>query len=285
MHPSKCLFVPSFRIGADSPNRTITMLGSDHSGRIEYRLNSYGFRSEDFRPDAKAHIFVFGCSYTLGVGLAESDTWPAIFRRKYCDHRARRLETVGLMNFGLAAASNQEITYTTLLQCRAVLPDVAVVQFTHCDRALMAFGDKLLPVGPWSVGQAWLNTEQRDAIADYYRNYRDAQGALELLMQMLTVQSWFVAHSIEYLLVVTSLPLKLHAPVRALMRNLDRARTIWLPKEFCRMEKNGKMVLADQPLAADGQHPGATVHHAVASLVWERYRKNVTTPRCGVRQA
>ena len=41
---------------------------------IEYRINSHGFRSEEFDPTLPSLVSL-GCSYTVGIGLPESATW------------------------------------------------------------------------------------------------------------------------------------------------------------------------------------------------------------------
>jgi hypothetical protein len=49
--------------------------GWDKPGSITYRFNSAGFRGEDFDPDSD-NLVTLGCSFTMGVGLPESDVWP-----------------------------------------------------------------------------------------------------------------------------------------------------------------------------------------------------------------
>jgi hypothetical protein len=41
---------------------------------IKYQYNSHGFRTAEF--DRPIDIVCFGCSFTLGTGVHESDTWP-----------------------------------------------------------------------------------------------------------------------------------------------------------------------------------------------------------------
>lgn len=41
---------------------------------ITYRINSKGFRSEEFDPQAHSLVSL-GCSYTIGIGLPENTTW------------------------------------------------------------------------------------------------------------------------------------------------------------------------------------------------------------------
>lgn len=41
---------------------------------ISYRFNSHGFRTHEF--DQVFDIVCFGCSYTMGTGVYDQDTWP-----------------------------------------------------------------------------------------------------------------------------------------------------------------------------------------------------------------
>ena len=46
-----------------------------HPGVISYDFNSEGFRSPEFNT-ASNTVLALGCSYTMGIGLPVSDTWP-----------------------------------------------------------------------------------------------------------------------------------------------------------------------------------------------------------------
>jgi hypothetical protein len=57
---------------------------------ITYRINSSGFRSEEFDPRADSLVSL-GCSYTIGIGLPEQATWPCLVS-----------QALGLKNYNLA---------------------------------------------------------------------------------------------------------------------------------------------------------------------------------------
>jgi hypothetical protein len=48
-------------------------LGWDQPGAITYRFNSQGFRADEF--DSGPYMMALGCSYTVGIGLPDADTW------------------------------------------------------------------------------------------------------------------------------------------------------------------------------------------------------------------
>jgi hypothetical protein len=46
--------------------------GWDQPGAITYKLNSYGFRADEF--DGGPYLVALGCSFTVGIGIPESQT-------------------------------------------------------------------------------------------------------------------------------------------------------------------------------------------------------------------
>ena len=53
--------------------------GWDRNGAITYKINSEGFRCEEF--DDQPCLLALGCSYTLGSGLPVECTWPSLVGR------------------------------------------------------------------------------------------------------------------------------------------------------------------------------------------------------------
>ena len=49
--------------------------GWEQPGTITYKINSHGFRSEEFDPCAD-NLMALGCSFTMGIGLPYKDLWP-----------------------------------------------------------------------------------------------------------------------------------------------------------------------------------------------------------------
>lgn len=50
--------------------------GWDKPGAITYKMNSYGFRCEEFT--GGPYLLALGCSFTLGTGLPIQDTWSSL---------------------------------------------------------------------------------------------------------------------------------------------------------------------------------------------------------------
>lgn len=62
---------------------------------IKYQYNSHGFRTLEF--DRKIDVVCFGCSFTLGTGVHEPDTWPG---------QLQSLTSLQVANLGHSGSSN-----------------------------------------------------------------------------------------------------------------------------------------------------------------------------------
>lgn len=54
--------------------------GWDKPGAISYKINSHGFRCDEF--DGGPYLLALGCSFTIGIGLPIQDVWPSIVGRE-----------------------------------------------------------------------------------------------------------------------------------------------------------------------------------------------------------
>lgn len=67
---------------ADPEKRKILQQkGWDRPGAFNYIINSFGFRGDDFDTESDC-IIALGCSYTIGVGLPQQQTWPWLVGEK-----------------------------------------------------------------------------------------------------------------------------------------------------------------------------------------------------------
>lgn len=51
--------------------------GWDRPGAITYKINSHGFRSEEF-DTSEPSMIALGCSYSIGIGLPVQSIWPTL---------------------------------------------------------------------------------------------------------------------------------------------------------------------------------------------------------------
>lgn len=252
-------------------NKAVTVYLTDLSGKKSYRFNSIGFRGADYNPHAKRSIYVFGCSYTFGIGLNEDELWCHHLHRNYCALHGLQPDEVNLMNFGLPGGSNQEIARTALLQCSVKPPDLAVVQFTLLDRYELIRGDGILMVGSWTTKDDWIPSEYKEQATNRYEYYEPEEGSLDLIKQALSVQHFFAAKKIDYLTAGIIFPTHVTKPTRALMRLIDRPRMLWVSSKLQQLRLQKKFFCETEPRAADDSHAGPTVQATCASFAWERY--------------
>jgi hypothetical protein len=120
---------------ASTPIIKQTPVYSDRS--IEYRVNSQGFRDNDFpwvNPNGnEPYRLAIGCSHTWGIGLQENETWVSHFKlimRKLKTHYPQ------IYNLGMPGCSNDKIyriLYNIFLY-KKLKPHSVIVQLTYPER-------------------------------------------------------------------------------------------------------------------------------------------------------
>jgi hypothetical protein len=50
--------------------------------KIEYKYNSWGYRTKEFDDVNEDYILTFGCSFTEGIGLDYNDMWSTKLSKK-----------------------------------------------------------------------------------------------------------------------------------------------------------------------------------------------------------
>ena len=60
---------------------------------IDYKINSYGFRSDEFEDSSVPSILFLGCSYTVGIGIRIEESFTTIISKE-----------LGLKNYNLGLA-------------------------------------------------------------------------------------------------------------------------------------------------------------------------------------
>lgn len=258
----------------DGP-RTVSTYATDVTGTVTYRFNGLGFRCEPFDPGAKAQIFVCGCSYSVGVGVAQDDIWPERLRRMITEDRGFGVGDVGLMNFSQGGGSDAYITRMLLAQSARVTPDLAVAAFTHNSRTEIYDGERAPTMlqnyatsdllrkpefihGVEAPDHALIDRIKLSAEA-YYDFYTPKIGIASALKHMLLFQSWCGARDIPHLSLLMVEEEKVfgggaetHPSLKMLAELVDRDRVV--PVAECR----------GADIAADGSHPGPRAHALIA---------------------
>lgn len=181
-----------------SPNTTIKRYGTDQSGEVIYRFNSLGFRGEAYNPNAKMLIYVGGCSHTFGTGVNIEDGWPFQFKQNFIRHTDLTDKETNLLNFAVGGHSNDYITRVLLTQPALVKPDLVIVHFTHMSRAEYVDAGKIYALNVGSI-----DIDKLDGLSEAHQNffyyYTEEVGMINLLKNMLLLQTYFQTNDIPYL--------------------------------------------------------------------------------------
>lgn len=113
---------------------------------IEYRFNSYGYRSPEFNAQADLRIVAIGCSYVMGVGLRERDLFQELFAERL---RAAVSQSIVVWNIGSPGVSNDYISRMLYLAVPYLDPHIVLINFTHaCRREYLSVQKRWVPYIP-----------------------------------------------------------------------------------------------------------------------------------------
>jgi hypothetical protein len=166
----------------------------DDSGEKVYEFNSLGFRGEEYKPDAKFHIFVFGVSSTFVTGLNWEEGFTTIFRDMLARNKGWAPEEVNLMNFSVGVRSTDFCVRNMLRQCETEKPDLLIMELGNMPRIeFITKGGEGIPIiigGP-----------QTEKSLEFYEFYEDEVGFANIAKNILLVQYFCQANNIDYLII------------------------------------------------------------------------------------
>ena len=94
----------------------------DNPEYIRYKMNRYGYRTDELETFTDDFFVVMGCSYTVGEGLAEHDRWS---------DRLSALCGLKCMNLGISGAGLDVLVANTLQYLNSPLPPPKFVVLQH----------------------------------------------------------------------------------------------------------------------------------------------------------
>ena len=157
-------------------------------GRIEYRINNFGFRGEDItveKPPGIRRVLCLGDSFTFGEGVREKDTWP---------HRLGQIlgPQTQVINAGMQGADLDSEGLFLFLYGRQLAPDVVVIAFFMNDampfeETVAQQGRLEAPIGTSTPGRhsaLWSFLERRRMAGRQTRQY------LSDIQESFTSQHW-----------------------------------------------------------------------------------------------
>ena len=110
---------------SERKNKIENASGTDDSGLCTYTYNELGFRSDSIYKEG-FKILSLGCSLTEGVGVDDTETWPA----QLCKYIPNSVN----LNFGTGGRSNDYITRCLISYFDLIKPDLVLVLYTYKHR-------------------------------------------------------------------------------------------------------------------------------------------------------
>jgi hypothetical protein len=213
---------------------------------VQYQFNSQGYRCAEFDAQADIRILAIGCSYVLGLGLAQGD----LFHERFATQIQAGLSKGAVTwNLAVSGASNDYIARLLSLAAPRLNPQIVLVNFTHAPRReyisvenrQIHFSPSFTPQGDEIAkdifGHLSALISPHDDLINFFKNYK-------LVESILSGRCWLFSH-------ITPSdfePIAHHMDLRRFvgqLRSVDRAR--------------------------DGMHPGPESHRILAGLYWDKF--------------
>lgn len=238
-----------------TPGATLDRYGSDTSGKITYRLNSAGYRSEELNPDARYKVIVIGESHALGVGVAFDQTFGQRFKAHLAAALSMAPDDINLLNLSAGGISADYCLRTLIRQIDAVRPDLVIVNLPTEDR-VETFAGRNKPIN-YNLSGIDLDKldEAPDSLLGFVDFYKPQFGRVNMVKNALMLQSICAGHRADCLICSHVLwPKAFRGPIlRPLYQQLDTKRLLLQ-----------KILQARPDLGADDQHAGPRAHEAMA---------------------
>jgi hypothetical protein len=212
-----------------------------NSKQVVYNVNESGYRTYQWKDvDWRNAIFLFGCSCTYGVGLAEDEVMSSVLEK---------LTGKQVVNLGFPGGSNHVILNNLVaLADKVAMPYAVVILWTGLDRYRHYLKNDYIEMGPWYADNSTIpvRTELEDTkLSDaWYHRFSNRYHEM--------CESYYIAQTAKV---------------------LCRYRTNLITGSF--FDHVAHATRADKhfyfkPEARDFLHPGAEAHHDVAKYIYEQ---------------
>lgn len=252
----------------------------DLTGKVRYDFNAWGYRGPGYDQNARLHVCAFGESDAFGLAIPLAQSWPAVLTELVRRELGLAEDEVNLMNFADPGGSNALIARTVIAQCRALNPELVLVNFATANRTEIALDDATVHCGPWvnqpenleELASLKENDPWRKAM-EYGRRCLDfpnrRQPQLMMLRELLLVQNFLAAGSVPAIATSrrSAQPLFDTAATNPVLGPLIDAidQRFYLPHDET-------APAVDR--AHDGRHFGPETHARIAASVFERLVEN-----------
>jgi hypothetical protein len=150
-----------------------------YDNEIEYKFNSWGYRSKEFDDLDKDYLLTFGCSYTEGIGLHYEDMWST---------KLSKVLNLDIFNLGSGGNGADFQMYNTILFFNYVLklnklPKLVVYQWPEKHRSTFAFKSKEyseieLQQFSGAIPEEWYPQNSLEYGSWYFYSYLENRGEL-----------------------------------------------------------------------------------------------------------
>jgi hypothetical protein len=136
-----------------------------YNKNIEYKYNSWGYRTKEFSELNDDYILVLGCSFTEGIGLDYDDVWATKLGKKL---------NLDVFNLGIGGSGPDITGYNTILFHNFILknnklPKYVIYQWTFENRTSYMFNNEsnLIDIETFSISYP------KEAYPKNYKKYYD----------------------------------------------------------------------------------------------------------------
>jgi len=221
-------------------NQTYTTSGGDDTGKCVYTYNELGFRGDSIKKEG-FKVMSLGCSITEGVGVNDTETWPAQF--------CTRIENGVNLNFGTGGRSNDFICRCLMSYYDLIKPDLVLIMYTFPHRReIYTNNGGIEPYIPTKIWGKLLETEEGKSI----------QNSLDILQNDNSdFINWYKNHML----------IKLFLESKKCNWIWDGKRASRDYQEFNRFTALDNLNKMD--LGSDDLHPGPEHHHYYANILFD----------------
>jgi len=245
------------------PNTVKDTYGTDNSRTITYRFNTLGFRGEDYDPDAKFRICLFGESCTFGLGVAEDQTFGYRLKGYIAEVFGYGIDQVNLMNMGVAGVSADHCVRSVIRQIVGNHFDLVICHLPELARREYFDGKRFRSL---VIPNDDLTKERLEAmpapLLGFCEMYNIPHGHIDYVKNMLLLQGHLKSMGTPYLISTQHMPPSKgeRVYIEPFYRNLDPTHL---------HHHRWFVVKADK--AADGRHAGPRSHTACAITMLQAY--------------
>lgn len=243
------------------PGTVANSYGLDRSGTVDYSFNSLGYRSEEYRSDAKFRVCIVGESHAFGTGVHFEDTFGFNLKVLIAETLNLELDEVNLINLAIGGSSADYCARTVFRQLPTLAADFVVCIIPPPDRIEFRQGEGFNTFGVGSVDVDNLD-KLPVPLLGFCEYYSRLVGGFNQVKNILLIENFLRSHNIEFVIAVENFPWPGDGvkPLDPFLAELDEDRL--LRHEFFRQRAD---------FAADGSHAGPRSHKAFAIQVFHHY--------------